>query len=69
MIDKERAQPTSSFFHKDCLAVVGMFGADVNQPRQPEALSVTDPRKACPRKDLLKTNAIPAEETGTETQA
>jgi hypothetical protein len=43
VIDKERIQPACTVFEEDCLAVVRMLGADVNQPRHPKALVVADP--------------------------
>ena len=69
VIDKERLQLSFRALQEDCLAIVCMSGANINEPCQPEALVVDDPLKACARENLEQPRVIPAQESRTKAQA
>jgi hypothetical protein len=52
VIDKERLQPAIGVFQKERLPVVGVPGTDVNQPCQPEALTIADSFEAGSRQNF-----------------
>jgi hypothetical protein len=68
VIDKKRIQVPRPIVQEYRLPVVGMSGANVNQPGKPEALVVSDPTKTGSRQNLKETCAITAKEAGTEAQ-
>ena len=46
MIDKEGIEPSPGIFNKNSLPVIDVAGANIDQPRQPKAVSVTDSLEA-----------------------
>jgi hypothetical protein len=69
MIHKTGIQSPLGVFNKDGLPIVGVPGANVNQPRQPEACLVADAREAGTRQKFNEPLAIATEVPRAKTES
>jgi hypothetical protein len=69
MIDEMRLKPLARSFREDCLPMISVIGADIEEPSSPKIDAIPDAMEKCARKNLQQSSMLCPQESRTKAQA
>ena len=58
MIDEMRLKPLARSFREDCLPMISVIGADIEEPSSPKIDAIPDAMEKCARKNLQQSSML-----------